>query len=121
MNAAIPAPQQTTLPGAGSTAVFPVGRVFCIGRNYPWSFDETARPADMPAWFMKPASAVVQARGVLPCPPGTRDFCHEIELVVAIGFGGRDLSMTVGHAPAQPGLLRSDPSTPTSTSSGVPS
>lgn len=89
------APAPTTLPVSGSTPVFPVGRVFCIGRNYRWDHDEQARPPDMPAWFMKPASAVVQAHGLLPYPPGTVDFCHEIELVVAIGRGGRDI------APAQ--------------------
>ena len=81
----------TTLPVAGSLAVFPVGRVYCIGRNYRWSQDETSRPQDMPSWFMKPASAVVQAHGVMPYPPCTTDFCHEIELVVAMGRGGRDI------------------------------
>ncbi len=80
----------TTLPVAGSTALFPVGRVFCIGRNYAWSPDE-APSQEMPAWFMKPANAVVPAKGRLPYPPGTGDFCHEIELVVAIGRGGRDI------------------------------
>ena len=85
-----PAPVPTTLAVAGSTALFPVGRVFCIGRNYAWSPDES-RPTDMPAWFMKPASAVVPAEGALPYPPETADFCHEIELVVALGRGGRDL------------------------------
>jgi len=86
----VPAPAPTTLAVAGSAAVFPVGRVYCIGRNYRWSPDEAA-PVDMPAWFMKPASAVVPARGMLPYPPATSDFCHEIELVVAIGRGGRDI------------------------------
>jgi fumarylpyruvate hydrolase len=86
-----PAPAPTTLPVAGSTAVFPVGRVYCIGRNYRWSHDEQATPVEMPAWFMKPANAVVPACGVLPYPPSTNDFCHEIELVVAIGRGGRDI------------------------------
>ncbi|MDM0110027.1 fumarylacetoacetate hydrolase family protein [Variovorax sp. J22R24] len=87
-----PASAPTTLPVAGRTAVFPVGRVYCIGRNYRWSQDEHGTPlVEMPAWFMKPASAVMQARGVLPYPPGTSDFCHEIELVVAIGRGGRDI------------------------------
>lgn len=85
-----PAPAPTTLAVAGRTAVFPVGRVYCIGRNYRWQPDEPA-PRDMPAWFMKPANAVVPAHGVLPCPPGTDDFCHEVELVVAIGLGGRDI------------------------------
>ena len=78
------------LPIAGSAAVFPVARVFCIGRNYRWQPDE-APPHDMPAWFMKPASAAVPAGGMLPYPPGTEDFCHEVELVVAIGRGGRDI------------------------------
>ena len=85
-----PAPLQTSLPVVGSTAVFPVGRVFCIGRNYKWSQDEVAS-TDVPAWFMKPATAVVLADGALPYPPGTQDFCHEIELVVAIGRGGWDI------------------------------
>jgi fumarylpyruvate hydrolase len=94
-----PPPAPTNLTVAGSTALFPVGRVFCIGRNYRWRADEAA-PTEMPAWFMKPSTAVVPARGELPYPPGTQDFCHEIELVVAIGKGGRDLDpaeVEAGH------------------------
>jgi fumarylpyruvate hydrolase len=89
-----PAPAPTCLPVAGSTAAFPVGRVFCIGRNYSWGAGEP-KPRELPAWFMKPATAVVPAHGLLPYPPETGDFCHEIEMVVAIGRGGRDI------APAQ--------------------
>lgn len=87
----IPPPAPTRLAVAGSTALFPVGRVFCIGRNYAWHQGEP-RPTEMPAWFMKPASAVVPAQGLLPYPPATAELCHEIELVVAIGRGGRDLA-----------------------------
>lgn len=94
MDFVFPAPAPATLPVAGSAAVFPIARVFCIGRNYRWSANEAA-PAEMPAWFMKPASAVCAAQGVLAYPAATSDFCHEIELVVAIGRGGRDI------APAQ--------------------
>ena len=83
-------PEPTTLAVADRSAVFPVGRVYCIGRNYKWSADE-APPSEMPSWFMKPADAVVPAQGTLPYPPGTADFCHEIELVVAIDLGGRDI------------------------------
>ena len=86
-----PMPAPTTLPVQGNTAAFPVGRVYCIGRNYPWGPNE-ARPRDMPAWFMKPATAVVPAHGTVPYPPGTGDLCHEVELVVAIGRGGRDIA-----------------------------
>ncbi len=87
---AIPLPAPVTLAVASSSARFPVGRVFCIGRNYAWNADEP-RPAEMPAWFMKPASAVVAAQGALRCPPQTTEFCHEVELVVAIGQGGRGI------------------------------
>jgi fumarylpyruvate hydrolase len=86
-----PAPAPHALAVAGRTAVFPVNRVYCIGRNYRWSNDEAEVPCEMPAWFMKPASAVVPAHGALPYPPSTCDFCHEVELVVAIGLGGRDI------------------------------
>jgi fumarylpyruvate hydrolase len=86
----IDAPKPAALAVVGSRSLFPVGRVFCIGRNYRWSAEEAA-PQEMPAWFMKPATAVVPAEGVIPYPPDTHDFCHEIELVVAIGQGGRDL------------------------------
>ena len=85
-----PVPVPTTLAVAGSTSVFPVGRVYCIGRNYKWS-DNESTSQDMPAWFMKPANAIVSAQGILPYPAATRDFCHEIELVVAIGKGGREI------------------------------
>ena len=87
----VPAPARTTLPVAGGAALFPVGRVYCIGRNYPWGGGEQPSPREMPAWFMKPADAVVPAHGTLPYPPCTGDFCHEIELVVAIGRGGRNI------------------------------
>ena len=83
-------PRLAVLAVAGSQALFPVGRVFCIGRNYRWRADEPA-PQEMPARVMKPATAVVPATGVIPYPPDTRDFCHEIELVVAIGQAGRDI------------------------------
>lgn len=88
-----PAPLPTALAVVGSTAVFPIGRIYCIGRNYKWSQDEAA-PQDMPAWFMKPANTVVPAQGILPYPSATRDFCYEIELVVAIGKGGKNIDPT---------------------------
>jgi len=90
----------TTVAVAGRAAAFAVGRVYCIGRNYKWRQNEAA-PAEMPAWFMKPADAVVPASGALPYPPGTSDFCHEIELVVAIGRGEDDRSDACEHQPAQ--------------------
>lgn len=87
----VPPSVPTSLPVRGSAASFPVARVFCIGRNYPWQAGER-RPAQMPAWFMKPPGAVFLAEGILPYPPETADFCHEVELVVAIAEGGRNIA-----------------------------
>lgn len=87
---AFPPLAPATLPVANTDTFFPVNRVYCIGRNYSWGQGGT-RSAEMPAWFMKPASAVFEAHGALPYPPETTDFCHEIELVVAIGTGGRNI------------------------------
>lgn len=92
-----PPADPVTLAIAGSDLRFPVARVFCIGRNYRWDANEPAS-RDMPAWFMKPATAVVPASGPLPYPPETTEFCHEVELVVAIGRGGRDLTPAQAEA-----------------------
>ncbi|MHA3737146.1 fumarylacetoacetate hydrolase family protein [Pseudomonas sp. Eth.TT006] len=79
-----------TLPVVGSEQRFPVGRVFCVGRNYPWP-DTQGQSRQPPVFFMKPASNVVDAVGEVPFPPLTEEFAHEIELVVAIGEGGADI------------------------------
>jgi fumarylpyruvate hydrolase len=83
-----------TLAIEGESRRFPVRRVFCIGRNYrsgeSRNTDGLAREA--PYFFMKPADAVVPAAGVIAYPPLTIDFCHEIELVVAIGRGGSEIT-----------------------------
>lgn len=101
MNAPIdfvfPPAAPVTVAVAGSAQRFPVARVFCIGRNYRWNASEPA-PTHLPAWFMKPATAVVPASGQLPYPPETAEYCHEVELVVAIGHGGRDLSPAQAQA-----------------------
>lgn len=78
-------------PIRGSDARFPVGRVFCLGRNYPWPESYGAAPQE-PVFFMKPASNVVEALGELPFPPQTDEFCHEIELVAAIAKGGANIA-----------------------------
>lgn len=80
---------QPSLPVVGSDQRFPVSRVFCVGRNYPWS-DGQGR--SVPLFFMKPASAVIEARSEIAYPPQTEEFCHEIELVVAIGSGGAHIA-----------------------------
>jgi fumarylpyruvate hydrolase len=87
-----PAAATTSLPIVGTALRFPVNRVFCIGRNYWWSDSVKGQGAPVfPAFFMKPADAVVNASGSIAYPRATEDFCHEIELVVAIGKDGSDI------------------------------
>jgi fumarylpyruvate hydrolase len=94
MTYAIPGPAVTTLPVDGATTVFPVLRVFCVGRNYAEHAVEMGHDPDRepPFFFMKPAVAVVPSGSTLPFPSVTDDLHHEIELVVAIGRGGQRIA-----------------------------
>jgi fumarylpyruvate hydrolase len=89
---AIDAPPVTTVAVAGMDVVFPVARVFCVGRNYAEHSIEMGHDPDRepPFFFMKPANAVVPS-GRLPFPTQTQDLHHEIELVVALAEGGGDI------------------------------
>ncbi|MBK8524948.1 MAG: fumarylacetoacetate hydrolase family protein [Betaproteobacteria bacterium] len=83
-----PAPQPS-LAIAGSTARFPIRRVYCVGRNYAdhareMGAHEQADGREPPFFFSKPADAVVAA-GDVPYPPATANLQHEVELVVALG------------------------------------
>lgn len=77
---------------AGQTALFPVHRVYCVGRNYAEHAREMGGDPDRepPFFFSKPADAVTQS-AVVPWPARTGDLHHEVELVVALGRGGRDI------------------------------
>ncbi len=87
-----------TLAVKGLKSRFPVNRIFCVGRNYAAHAREMGKdPArDPPFFFMKPANAAVDAStsARIPYPPKTKDFHHEVELVVAIGTGGRDIEVS---------------------------
>lgn len=61
-----------------------------MGRNYPWG-DAQELARQPPLFFMKPATSVFEACAEISYPPLTDEFCHEVELVVAIGKGGRDI------------------------------
>ena len=98
MTYVVAAPETVSLPIAGSSDRFPVRRVYCVGRNYEAHAKEmgfTGR--EPPFFFMKPADAVVPVPagsvGEIDYPTLTRDLHHEIELVVAIGKGGRDIAV----------------------------
>jgi len=98
----IPAPSIPALPVAGTGDLFPVRRVYCVGRNYAahareMGADPTREP---PFFFMKPADALqpVAGNGVTdhPYPPKTANYHFEVEMVVALAKGGRDIP--VGQA-----------------------
>ena len=90
----IPPPAVPALAVAGSDQVFPLRRVFCVGRNYAAHAREMGSDPDRepPFFFTKPADAVVPASGVVPYPPATRELHHEVELVVALKGGGKDIA-----------------------------
>ena len=87
------APEIHTLAVAGAASLFPVRRVYCVGRNYVEHIREMKEgdERDPPFFFQKPADAIVGNGAQLPYPAYTSDYQHEIELVVAIGKGGSDI------------------------------
>ena len=92
------APVQAAVPVTGQDALFPVHRIYCVGRNYVDHAQEMGHSGrEAPFFFMKPADAVLPvatgATGELSYPAQTADFQHEMELVVAIGKGGSDIAV----------------------------
>jgi fumarylpyruvate hydrolase len=94
----IPRPVAASLVVQGSSARFPVRRIYCVGRNYAdhaREMGETGR--ERPFFFAKPGDAVLNVadgtEGLLAYPPATQNLHHEVELVVALGAGGHDLSV----------------------------
>jgi len=86
-------PATAALAIADSDQVFPLRRVFCVGRNYAAHAREMGADPDRepPFFFTKPADAVVPASGTVPFPPSTKDLHHEVELVVALKAGGANI------------------------------
>jgi fumarylpyruvate hydrolase len=90
-------PAVVSVPVVGQTQTFPVHRIYCVGRNYEEHAKEmgfTGR--EPPFFFLKPADALVFVKdgetGTIPYPSQTKNLHHEIELVVAIGKGGKNIS-----------------------------
>ena len=82
-----------SLPIEGSDARFPVGRIYCVGRNYADHAREMGHDPDRepPFFFMKAANSIVQNNSTIAYPVGTKDVHHEIEMVAAIGKGGKNI------------------------------
>lgn len=86
--------RQATLPIRGVDKVFPIHRIYCVGRNYREHALEMGHNPDReaPFFFQKPATAAVTSdEHRVPYPPQTTNLHHEAELVVAIHKSGRDL------------------------------
>ena len=81
------------LPVVESNQTFPVGRIYCVGRNYAEHAREMGHDPDRepPFFFMKPADAIVPNGATMPFPQVTKDLHHEIEMIVAIGKDGADI------------------------------
>lgn len=93
-NALTPPPplEPVTVPIA-TGGRFPVRRIYCVGRNYLDHIREMKEgdERDPPFFFQKPRDAIVTDGAIVPYPPDTSDLQYEVELVVAIGAGARDL------------------------------
>jgi fumarylpyruvate hydrolase len=93
MSYVFPPPAVTALPVRGSGTLFPVRRVYCIGRNYAehaieMGHDPTKEP---PFFFQKNPDNLVYGKGEFPYPSATKDVHHEIELVAALSKGGENI------------------------------
>lgn len=90
----VPAIEETVVPVVGD-GVFPVRRIYCVGRNYLSHIREMkeADERDPPFFFQKPRDSIVQDGAVVPYPPLTSDFQFEGELVLAIGRPGRNIGV----------------------------
>lgn len=88
----IPAPPQAAIAVAGESGTFPVRRIWCVGRNYLEHIREMGNDERAPPFFFaKHADMVVANGATIPYPPLTKDFHHEVELVVALKSGGRNI------------------------------
>ncbi len=96
-NYAFPPAQVSTVPISGTDTVFPVHRIYCVGRNYAAHAKEMGSDPEReaPFFFNKPADAVVMNDATVAYPLATNNLHHEIELVVAIGRGGTEIPTEV--------------------------
>ncbi|MEF2549966.1 fumarylacetoacetate hydrolase family protein [Aurantimonas sp. A2-1-M11] len=90
------APAETVaVPVVGSDALFPVHRIYCVGRNYAAHAVEMGHDPDkeLPFFFQKNPDNLSIGDGEFPYPPRSSDVHHEIELVVALSGGGKDIPL----------------------------
>lgn len=99
MTYAIPLWTVPALPVAGSSDLFPVRRVFCVGRNYVEHQKEMGGDGrEQPFFFIKSAHALVPQGGTVHYPPKTANYHYETEMVVAIARQGRRIAARDANA-----------------------
>lgn len=88
------APTQVAVPVVGTEKLFPVRRIYCVGRNYLEHIREMGQDERaLPFFFQKPTDSIVLDGATVPYPSVTNDFQFEIELVLAIGKGGQNIAV----------------------------
>jgi fumarylpyruvate hydrolase len=88
----IPALPQPSIPVAGTGKAFPVRRIWCVGRNYLEHIREMGNDERQPPFFFaKHADMIAPDGATIPYPSLTKDFQHEVELVVALKSGGANI------------------------------
>ncbi|WP_374653595.1 fumarylacetoacetate hydrolase family protein [Dongia sp.] len=92
---AFPPHEIPSLPIHNSIDVFPVHRIYCVGRNYADHAIEMGHDPsrDEPFFFQKNPDTLVPSGGVFPYPERSNDVHHELEMVVALKSGGRNISI----------------------------
>jgi fumarylpyruvate hydrolase len=94
-------PAVQSVPVHGQSARLPIHRLFFVGRNYHAHAAEMGRPVDksveVPFYFTKAPSTLVQSGATVPYPPQTSDYHYEMELVVAIGATGFNVAEADAH------------------------
>lgn len=89
----IPALVQPSLPVAGTSKTFPVRRIWCVGRNYLEHIREFGNDERLPPFFFaKHADMIVPSGATIPYPSLTKEFQHEVEMIVALKSGGADIA-----------------------------
>ncbi len=94
MDFVIAPPTQPCVPVQGSEAVFPVHRIYCVGRNYAaHAIEMGGNPDRDPPFFFQKNPDNLDLSGTFPYPPASSDVHHEIEMVVALKSGGQDIPL----------------------------
>lgn len=96
----IPAHTTPSLPVAGESKSFPVRRIWCVGRNYLEHIREMGNDERQPPFFFaKHADMIVGEGAEIPYPSLTKNFQHEVEMVVALKSGGANIDPkdALGH------------------------